>query len=182
MHRTCYYENNDISLTHAESMDNTYAVMHNPRSQGNRKSGDQEELPPLPSKLYYVNIFDDPTAVEHKHDSATKKEGANEEELPPPLPPKMYENIFDDPGIAAEHTVGGDTAAGNTGSEQEEVPPPLPPKLYVNVFDDPAGSAKHGGGGHDVERGIAAAALTNGATGQESKAELQGLNSTKTVA
>ena len=151
-------------------MDNTYAVMHNPRNKGNndsRMSGEQEELPPLPPKLY-VNIFDDPTVVEHKHDTT---KGGDQEELPPPLPPKLYENIFDDPSIA-EHTAG-DTANTGAGSEQEELPPPLPPKLYENVFDDPAGSAKHGDGDHDVERG--AAHLTNGATSQDSKAQLQGL-------
>lgn len=152
-------------------MDNTYAVMHNPRNQGNsdsRKSGEQEELPSLPPKLY-VNIFDDPTAAkEHKHDT-TKGGDRDQEELPPPpLPPKLYENIFDDPSIiAAEHTARLDAA--NTGSEQvEELPPPLPPKLYENVFDDTTGSANvHP---HNGER-----ALTNGATSQDSKAQLQGL-------
>jgi hypothetical protein len=164
-------------------MDNTYSVMHNPRNQGNgdsRWSGEQEELPSLPPKLY-INIFDDPTAAtEHKHNT-TKGGGHNQEELPPPLPPKLYENIFDDPSIVAEHTARFDT--GNTGSEQaEELPPPLPPKLYENIFDDSATSTKHASGGaggsHNVERG--ATALTNGATSQQldSKAQLQGFEIT----
>ncbi len=144
-----------------------YAVMCNPRNKGNndnRKSSEQEELPPLPPKLY-VNVFDNPTAVEHKHDTT---KGSDQEELPPPLPPKLYENIFDDPSIA-EHTVG---ETGNIGNEQKELPPPLPPKLYENVFDDPAGSAKRD---HDLERG---AVQMNGATSQDPKAQLQGLNIT----
>ena len=48
-------------------MDNTYAVMHNPRNKGYgdiAMSSEQEELPPLPPRLY-ENIFDDPSIVEH---------------------------------------------------------------------------------------------------------------------
>lgn len=55
-------------------MDNTYAVMHNPRNKAKSidahcaKSGVKEELnfnlPPLPSMLY-ENIFDDPSIAEH---------------------------------------------------------------------------------------------------------------------
>ena len=165
-------------------MDNTYAVMHNPRSKGNndnssRMSGEQEELPPLPPKRLYVNIFDDPFAFS-EHKNGTAKAGDSDQvELPPPLPPKLYENIFDNPSVAAEHTVGNSDA--NTGSEQDEVPPPLPPKMYENVFDDQAGSAKHsahgGGGRHEVatvQERSRGSALTNGATSQDSKAQLQG--------
>lgn len=145
-------------------MDNTYEVMHNPRDES-RKSDEQEELPPLPPKLY-VNVFDNPTTMEHKQDST---KGNDHEEVPPPLPPKLYENIFDDSSIA-EYTAG-DTA-NIIGNEQEELPPPLPPKLYENVFDDAAGSAGHD---HDRERG---AAQMNEATSQDSKAQLQGLKIT----
>ena len=51
-------------------MDNTYAVMHNPRRKGNGESSDQEELPPLPPRLY-ENVFDDPIIAEH--DDKVKK-------------------------------------------------------------------------------------------------------------
>ena len=158
-------------------MDNTYAVMHNPRNQGNsdsrsRMSGEQEELPPLPPKLY-VNIFDDPTAAkEHKRDTTKEGRDHNQEELPPPpLPPKLYENIFDDPSIVvAEHTTLRLEAANNGGEQVEELPPPLPPKLYENVFDDTTGSVNV-----HPQNGERAASLTNGATSQDSKAQLQGL-------
>ena len=143
-------------------------------------SGEQEELPPLPPKKLYVNIFDDPFAFS-EHKNGTAKAGDSDQvELPPPLPPKLYENIFDDPSVvAAEHTVGNGDA--NTGSEQDEVPPPLPPKMYENVFDNQAGSAKHGahggGGRHEVatvQERSRGTALINGATSQDSKAQLQG--------
>ena len=53
----------------SESMDNTYAVMHNPRNKGKgdidvAESSEQEEPPPLPPRLY-ENIFDDPIIAEH---------------------------------------------------------------------------------------------------------------------
>lgn len=48
-------------------MDNTYAVMHNPHSEGysdTATTNEQEELPSLPPRLY-ENIFDDPIISEH---------------------------------------------------------------------------------------------------------------------
>ena len=57
----------------AESMDNTYAVMHNPRNTAKSidprcaKSTAKEEfnLPPLPHNMLYDNIFNYPSIAEH---------------------------------------------------------------------------------------------------------------------
>ena len=57
-----------LVILFTESMDNTYAVMHNPRNKGYgdtvAMSSEQEELPPLPPRLY-ENVFDDPIIAEH---------------------------------------------------------------------------------------------------------------------
>ena len=156
-------------------MDNTYAVMHNPRSKvkadhGAKASNEEVILPPpLPPKLY-ENVFDDPAILEHNKHEPTKGL-SEEEELPPPLPPKLYENIFDDP-IIAEHQA--DRAIN--GEQEELAPPPLPPKMYVNVFDDAttnrSGQRDDGIRSElDLERKVS---QMNGATSHDLKAQLQG--------
>ena len=110
-----------VTTRFTESMDNTYAVMHNPHNKDkgeSAKSSEQEQPPPIPPKLY-ENIFDDPIIAEHNGDVAKSSE---EEELPPPLPPKLYENVFDDPAGSAEHSNGvkndHDVERGATQTDQ----------------------------------------------------------------
>ncbi len=62
-------------------MDNTYAVMHNPRSKGYGDvaavSSEQEgEVPPLPPRLY-ENIFDDPSIIEHAEQNIRSNDSVN---------------------------------------------------------------------------------------------------------
>jgi hypothetical protein len=62
-------------------MDDTYTVMHNPwsRSYGDMaamSSAEQEELPPLPPRLY-ENIFDDPIIAVHAEQHLQSKDTKN---------------------------------------------------------------------------------------------------------